>query len=373
MARTIERQTHRPPELQDSAPYPVVLWWGAAGAVSVGLWIYCFVRWISSDAFKAVPRGSDQVPGWMEFSARSQEVLSVTLTLACIYWFVIRPWQRDRRLNSWGILVFACLSTYWQDAMIDMWGTFFTYNAVLFNRGSWYEFLPFWVTPNGNNLGQPLLWEFGAYIPYYLGGMMLGVFIMKKAKARWPRLGLVGLYLTAAMSTFVIDLVIEIFWLRTGMYSYVAAIPSFTLFFGKYYQVPVYEMLLWGLFGWGPIACLFYFQDDKGRTVAERGIDRLNPTARYKPFLRFLAISGFLNVFVFIYSAATAATTLMPSFSWSRDAVSRSYLTTGICGEGTTYACVGKDLPIPRGSGGTHVTPDGSLLVPPGAEKERYK
>jgi hypothetical protein len=45
------------------------------------------------------------------------------------------------------------------------------------------------------------------------------------------------------------------------------------------------------------------------------------------------------------------------------DVVNRSYLMDGICGPGTTYACPGKDVPIPTRES-AHVDPQGQLVEP---------
>jgi hypothetical protein len=191
--------------------------------------------------------------------------------------------------------------------------------------------------------------------------------IMRKAKAVRPQLGTFGLLLVGFVAAMVMDL-LEIAWLLLGSYGYVGGHPSVTLFSGHYYQLPLYEpVLVAGVFVL-PFSALLYFRDDKGRSWVERGIDSVKATSRQKTALRFLAVAGFSNIVVFVYNVVFATVTLLPGFTWNADVVqNRSYLRSHVCGEGTAYACPGKDIPVPR-IGGAHLDPDGKLIVPSGAE-----
>jgi hypothetical protein len=65
---------------------------------------------------------------------------------------------------------------------------------------------------------------------------------------------------------------------------------------------------------------------------------------------------------VLLYNLLFALVTLLPTFTWAPDIVQhRSYLRNQLCGSGTTYACPGKDIPIPR-RGQPHVNPAGQLV-----------
>jgi hypothetical protein len=88
-----------------------------------------------------------------------------------------------------------------------------------------------------------------------------------------------------------------------------------------------------------------YLRDDKGRSFAERGVDELRLTKRKRKLVQFLAITGFVHgyslfgYFLPFQVMALKADTFpaMPS-----------YLRAGICGEGTDYACPGKEfVPVP--------------------------
>ena len=61
--------------------------------------------------------------------------------------------------------------------------------------------------------------------------------------------------------------------LPTGLYTYPGAIRAVSFNAGTYYQWPVYEGLMWGGVQTA-LCCLRFFTDDRGRTIAERGLDR---------------------------------------------------------------------------------------------------
>jgi hypothetical protein len=151
--------------------------------------------------------------------------------------------------------------------------------------------------------------------------------------------------------------------IRLGLYAYPGAIPGWTVNQGKYYQFPIYQVVLTsGLFtAWASIR---YFRNDKGQTIAERGIERVQAGPRAHTGLRLLALIGVCNaVFAVVYIVPSQFFALHAG-AWPKDIVDRSYLTDGLCGPGTTYACPGSDVPIPRPRS-SHLGPDGNLVPPP--------
>jgi hypothetical protein len=135
-----------------------------------------------------------------------------------------------------------------------------------------------------------------------------------------------------------------------------------TLFYGHYYQFPIYETLLLSL-PMTAVTCLRYFKNDRGQTLVERGLHDVGGSGLKRTAIRFLALVAATNViFLGLYNIPMqwfAMRTTAPV----QDIVDRSYLLNGICGPGTTYACPGKDIPIPRPES-AHVDPQGQLVKP---------
>jgi hypothetical protein len=75
--------------------------------------------------------------------------------------------------------------------------------------------------------------------------------------------------------------------------------------------------------------------------------------------VQFLALAGAINATFLLYNVPAAISGLYAS-PWPEDITRRSYFTNGICGSGTTYACSGPAIPIPRPDS-LHVTPNGEL------------
>lgn len=348
-----------------------VKWWAGLGVAALGFQTYLYARWILSGNLKRTPTGSDPVPTYLRVAAHANEVLAILLALGCVYWFCVRPWRHERRVTIGGLACFAALSVYWQDTAGNWANHIAVWNAEFFNLGAWYNFIPGWVSPQAQHIPEPLLFAPPIFIPFFVSPMAFAWF-MRRAKAKWPALGVPGLLFVAFLCGAICDFVIEMLWLLMGLYVYAGTIPSLTIFAGKYYQFPLYEMVLWGL-AWGAYGVFFYFVDDKGYTWAERGVDRISASRRQQTVLRLLGVAGFFNLVLAVYTLIFGAISLHPSFRWSNDIVTnRSYLRAELCGVGTSYACPGKDVPIPK-QGGSHLGPDGRLVVPDGAEGRRYR
>jgi hypothetical protein len=150
--------------------------------------------------------------------------------------------------------------------------------------------------------------------------------------------------------------------IRLGLYFYGGGIPGLTLFSGHYYAVPIWDPILLGI-TMGLVGALVYFVDDRGNIVTERGIDRIHASDRAKGWLRFLALTGGVNLLTLGFTVAWGLFTLSPNFQWSKDVVNRSYFRGGLCGQGTNVACPAAGLPVPRGANGLIVAPNGDLTL----------
>jgi hypothetical protein len=92
-------------------------------------------------------------------------------------------------------------------------------------------------------------------------------------------------------------------------------------------------------------ATLYAYRDDRGRTFAERKVDKQRIGSKSKKFIRFLALAGLFNLIFFWQNLVLIA------FSPSADPWPPgypSYLTNGICGVGSAYDCPTPQTPIPK-------------------------
>src|SRR3546814_2331076 len=92
-----------------------------------------------------------------------------------------------------------------------------------------------------------------------------------------------------------LDAILEIPATRFGLFAYPGAPYSLTLWAGKYYQFPIYENIFMN-FNYLSIGLLRFYRDDKGESLAERGVSTMRLPEAAKTGLRFLALVGFCNI-----------------------------------------------------------------------------
>lgn len=343
--------------------------WAVVGGALLALQLYVWISWITGPYFERVPGGIHEPPLYMKIPLIANAVvLWVGLPFA-IWWFFIRPWRRERRITLDGMLFLSMGLMFFQDPLLNYFNTWCTYNTWSFNRGSWSSNIPGWVSPEepGRQVAEPLLTN----VPGYAYGVLLitiaGCWLMRKIKNRWPHISNLRLILATYAMAFVFDFVMEaLVMLPIGFYTYPGAIRSVSFNAGTYYQWPIYEGLMWGGVQ-AALCCLRFFTDDRGRTVVERGIDRVRGGFVKRQLVRFLAVfAGVSACFFFLYNVP-AQWIGMHSDPWPEDHMKRSYLTGGICGDGTDIPCPNPVLPIPTKRSG-FINTDGKLVLPEGAQ-----
>lgn len=349
---------------QSSSAYKV---WAAIGAAFLALTLYLITRWVTGPYFEQVQGGPTEPPLYMKIPLIANAVvLWVGLPFA-LWFFIIRPWVRERRITLDGMLLVSMGLMMFQDPMLNYHSTWCTYNAWLFNQGSWAPYFPGWAAPEepGHTVPEPLLTN----VPGYAYGVLLltivGCLFMRKIKNRWPGISNLRLILVTYAIAIVFDFVMEgLILLPIGFYSYPGAIQELSINAGTYYQYPIYEGFMWGGVQ-AALCCLRFFTDDRGRTVVERGMDNLRGGFAKQQFVRFLAIFGGVSACFFIFYNIPATWLGTQADPWPEDVQKRSYFNPGICGEGTDRPCPNPDLPRPTKHSG-YINHDGELVLPEG-------
>jgi hypothetical protein len=343
--------------------------WAVVGGAILLLQLYVWTRWITGPYFERVPAGPSDPPMYMKVPLMANAiVLWVGLPFA-LWFFIIRPWVRERRITLDGMLLVSMALMFFQDPLLNYFNTWCTYNTWLFNRGSWSSDIPGWVSPEepGRQVAEPLLTN----VPGYAYGVLLitivGCWVMRRIKARWPNISNLRLILVTYALAFLLDFVMEgLILLPIGFYTYPGAIQAVSFNAGTYYQWPVYEGLMWGGVQ-AALCCLRYFTDDRGRTVVERGLDHVRGGFVRQQFTRFLAIFAAVSACFFFFYNVPAQWIGMHADPWPEDHQKRSYFTGGICGDGTDTPCPNPVLPIPTKRSG-FINTDGELMLPEGAK-----
>jgi hypothetical protein len=297
---------------------------------------------------------------YMKIGLTSLTVIGLALWVFSIWKLLIQPWRREGHITLDGLFAIAFVLIYWMDPYGDMVVPQFTYNAWLANHGSWLNDTPLAVIANGHNIPEPYFLTGPLYLWCIFGVVVVANKLMKKAQDRFPRMGTLGLIGMTVVGFIVWDLFWELTFIRIGYWTYPTTPKFLTIFGNSWYRIHLTEPMCWGT-TWAMFACLRYFKNDKGQTLAERGIENVKGSSTKQTVLRFFALYGVINAaFLLFYVIPTNAIAINGD-EWPQDTLQRSYFTNGICGDGTTYACPGQGTPIPREKS-SHVDPHGHLV-----------
>jgi len=253
-------------EAQAESAFNPVKAWALAGGILLVFQLYVWGKWITGPHFTPVPSGPSVPPLWMRTVLTAWTGVIVAGWPIAVYHFVIKPWRRERRITTDGMLLGAFTLLFFQDPLLNYLNTWCTYNSWLWNRGSWVQDIPGWVSwgKPGAMMPEPLLMNAFGYAYGVLLCTMLGCWVMRRAKLRWPNLSVPGMLGVLIVFTFFFDIVMEGFFLMPmGLFTYPGAIKSLSLFPGTYHPYPIYQGLMWGAVQAG-FCSLPYFTDDRG-------------------------------------------------------------------------------------------------------------
>jgi hypothetical protein len=340
--------TARPaPATTAASPRPV-LYWALAGALLIAFEVFVLARWVTGSHFKSTPTGPDTISDGKQALFTALQVGVTAATAICLWFWVVRPWRRERRLTTDGMLAISGGALFFWDMCMNYTSVTLFYNSHLVNFGAWANGAwPGWTSPNANLLPEPVFISIPGYTCLVFGQVVFMLWLLRKVKARRPDLGVLGTIATLVTGLFVIDTIIETVLLRTGVYAYPGGIRDITLFAGHTYQLPLSESFLFGGLGLGAVAALSHFRDDHGRTIVERGLDRVHVSARRKQLVKFCAIFGAVHVAFFaLYFVpnqwlATHSGTFPQGY--------KSDMLNGMCASGVDgKTCPGPGVPMRR-------------------------
>ena len=335
------------PHQQARPPRPV-LWWATAGVVVLAFQVFVLSRWVFGPNFKATPPGPDELPTWQAVVFTILQIGVPVAAVVLLYVWIIRPWRREGHLSTDAMIALSATTIFFWDMSMNYTSVSLLYNSHLINRGAWANgSWPTWTSPNANNLPEPLLIVPPAYTALVFSQVIVILWLLRKVKARWPRLSIVGTIATVFVGLTITDTLVEGVVLRTGAYAYPGGIRAITLFAGQTYQIPMSETVLFGGVALGAIACLSCFRNDRGQTVVERGIDTLQIGFKARQAVKFFAIYGAIHLaFVVLY--------MIPQqwFATHSDRFPEgypSYMVNDMCASGANgQTCPGPGVPMPR-------------------------
>lgn len=335
-------ETPQPPQARP------VLALATIGVLILAFMLFVLARWVLGPSFRSTPTGPDPLSDGQRAVLIGMQIAVPLGALVCLWSWVGRQWLRDGRLNATSMFVISGAMLFFWDMSMNYTSVALFYNSHLLNRGAWANGAwPGWLSPNGNLLPEPILIVPPAYTCLVFIQVMLMLRLLRIAKARWPWMGLYRTLALIVVGLTLTDTVIEGAVLRMGVYAYPGGIRDLTLWAGLTYQIPMTETFFFGGLGLGAITALMHFRNDRGQTLAERGIDRLAISERMKQWVRFFAIFGALHLSFF--AVYTIPNQWLSTHSDPQPDGYPSYLENGMCASGAhRNQCPGPDVPMPR-------------------------
>lgn len=272
---------------------PVVAVWAVIGGALLAFEIVVLARWILGGDFAPTDPGADPVSGPMRALIIALQIVIPIAFVIAIWAWVIRPWRREGRLTTDGMLALAGAMIFFWDMCMNYTSVTLLYNSNFVNFGAWANGAwPGWISPHANRLPEPIFVCLPGYTALVFSQVMLILFIVRKIKVRRPNLSPLAVWPILFFGLIIIDTIIETILLRMGIYAYPGGIRWLTLYSGETYQLPMTEPVFFAGFGLGAIAALSYFRDDRNQTIVERGLDGLRASPAKKQWIKFLAIFG---------------------------------------------------------------------------------
>jgi hypothetical protein len=304
-----------------------VKWWAGLGAAVIVAQVAVLIAWVCSKWFHHVSSGPTRVPEYMKIGMIAWQIILPISGITLIYLFVVRPWRRERRLTTYGLLVFAFSTLWFQDPLSAYGGEWFSYNAFQLNMGSWVHEIPGWLSPGtpSHQIAYPLLVVPGAYVTIFLLVSFLGSRLMSAVKARRPETSRLQLVLICLVAMALFDVLFEgIIFMPLGAWEYPGG--HWALFPTTFHKYPLNEAITTGML-FTSFASIKYFVDDRGFTFAERGADSLSTTPRRAWAIRALAVSGLVSFAMVLCYTVPNFIVGLHGTDWPKSIEKRSYLT----------------------------------------------
>ncbi len=322
--------------------------WAAAGAALLTFEVVVLARWVLGPNFKSTPPGPDQVSSSHQALFTALQIAVPLAAVVALYFWVFRPWRREGRLTTDGMLTLSAGMVFFWDMSMNYTSVSLLYNSHLVNRGAWANgSWPGWVSPNANDLPESVFITIPGYVALVFSQVVLVLWMLRKIRSRHPNFGPTASVVFIFAGLVAVDTIIETILLRTEIYAYPGAIRGITLFAGHTYQVPLSETVLFGGISLGAIACLSHFRDDRGRTVVERGLEKIQVGPKSKQLIKFLAIFGAVHLSFLVLYMVPQQWFAVHSGPFPADY--KSYMINDMCASGSDgKTCPGPGVPMPR-------------------------
>jgi hypothetical protein len=270
--------------------------WAAVGAASAVLALVVLARWLISGPHQVhAALGPDHLSTARLILLHTVEWGQFAIFVALALRYVILPLARKERLGFDGLFILAALLLNFWDPLDNYWAFVFQYNTHFLNISSWASFIPGWHSPGGAVWAVPVGFVFGAYVWAFYYASRIGCAILKRLSRTRPTWSAVSRFAVVFLAMAALEAVCELIYLRTDSIANIFTNTSLTIWSGHYYQWPIYNPILFASV-WTLITALRWSRNADGLSFVERGAEQLRTTPRLQTWVRFLAISAYLQV-----------------------------------------------------------------------------
>jgi hypothetical protein len=331
-------RTASPTPTRRLSSFSFVYWAAGIGMVLFAFEAYLLVKWATGPNFKTVPYGPSEPPLWMKWGMNVYQPVGIALTLYCFWRLLIRPWVRERRVTFFGLLCPVLLLTSIYDPLGAYFHPWYGYNAYFLNYGSPLPGgVPGWqgFAEPGAMIAWPIIMIPTIYVLVFMLFIWSGAALMRWLRNRFERMP--PILVACCFVAFVaFDVFIEgNVMMRLGWY----AETGLSINEGTYYQNPWRNILLAALM-WTVMACLWYFRDDHGNTLVERGLRGVRRDSGKGIVLRFFAVLAAIQLILIIfYQVPMALYEKHQNGHWPESISTQTYLNDHQCGYDTPRPC----------------------------------
>lgn len=282
-------------------PWSPVGFWAAVGVVFLAAEIGVLGRWVAAGGPHPVaPRGD--LPVAQAVAQWGLQIVIVAGLLASTG-YAVRTSRRQGRVSGFAAVFVGGVTAFWLDPLYNVAQHVRGLSTWAPNVSTWGPYLPGWHGPAPDRQAETLVLSSGlvyGLVVYWI--LATAVVIGYAARVR-PGWGPVRLAVAGALAGTVLDIVVEMAFLPSGAYAWEFSTPI-GIFAGHWYQVPLFDNLIWGVVVCMPAAMAWHRAAHTGTDIGFlRGSDRTVP--------RLLAGVGFTHLVLAVNIAAIALTASM--------------------------------------------------------------
>ncbi len=209
--------------------------------------------------------------------ARGYETVMVIAAIVILV-HVVRGCVRERRFTTDASIVIAGFFTLFWDPMVNWMQPNFFYSSQWINVNTWTGYAPWVVNPTASQMPQPIVFIGLIYPLGLLGFSMLLNKAMTAVRGRWPEISNTRLIALTAAGALSLCLFLEAPMFLLNLWGLPGA-PGELALFDNDHRFAWAEYVTTTIV-FTTMASVRFFRNDKGQTIAERGLEGRSAVGR---------------------------------------------------------------------------------------------